>query len=147
MARLYTPLNLVFLLFRHKTDSEHHQHVNGKWNGSQAWRKNELIMFVFMLPDIWKTQNTVEQNVETSFYVQSDSIWFSGPFRTAEICPLKMCSYHVAHLKWNKTHKMHAKKRIWKDVFWSVESSRCLCSDGNQSLGKTPCRWKKQFSQ
>lgn len=59
-------------------------------------------MFIFMFPDIWKTQNTVEQNVERP----SGSL---APF--AEIGPLKMCSYHVAHLKWNKTQKA---------VFWSV---------------------------
>lgn len=30
-------------------------------------------------------------------------------------------------------------------VFWSVECSRCLFSNSNQSPGKTPCRWKNNF--
>lgn len=30
---------------------------------------------------------------------------------------------------------------------WSVKSSRCLLSNGNQRQGKTPCRWKYNFTK
>lgn len=36
-------------------------------------------------------------------------------------------------------------ERISVPVFWSVECSRCLFSNSNQSPGKTPCRWKNNF--
>lgn len=61
--------------------------------------------------------------------------------RTLYVCHIdNLSSYKKA---WTKSIK--SDWNLVTSVFWSMESSRCLFSNANQSLDKTPCRWKNYF--
>lgn len=113
-----------------ESDSQHHQYANSQWNraaspdlGVWSWKPTRILLYSMLI---------------------HPSILGHGSWPSFA----KQKTVHGNKTSGQNKWAMKLSKVTEGTVIpvWSVKSSSCLFSHGNQRPGKTPCRWKHNLA-